>query len=122
MTYTVILAEDSSEIRLLMRYMLEHDGRFTIVAEASNGHEAVELASEMRPDAIVLDLAMPKSDGFSAIPALRQASPNTKILVFLALPHDEVADAVRNAGANGFLQKPIGARSVASKLADLCSA
>ncbi len=122
MPHTVMLAEDNAEIRLLMRYLLEADGRFAVVGEATNGREAIDLAQTLLPDALIIDLSMPLVDGFQAIPALRTVSPQTKILVFSALATDDVADRVHAAGAHAFLQKPTGARNVASKLAELCTA
>lgn len=122
MTHRVLIAEDAAEIRQLVRLLLEADARFEVVGEARNGREAIQMAEELRPDAVILDLAMPVVDGFRAIPQLRVVSPETKILVFSALPHQEVAELVKAAGAHAFLPKPTGTRRVVSTLAELCLA
>src|SRR5438552_17978652 len=77
----IVLADDTWELRALLRVTLELDGRFEIVAEAGDGSEAVAAVAAARPDAIVLDLAMPVMDGLEAIRELRGQVPETKILV-----------------------------------------
>ena len=73
----VLLVDDLSDIRLVMRLLLEADGRAEIVGEAADGAEAVRLAAELQPDAVVLDLRMPGMDGVAALPLIRDASPGT---------------------------------------------
>ncbi len=98
----VLLADDEPDIRLLVRSLLEADGRFDVVAEAGDGRAAIDLTVAEHPDAVVLDLRMPEMDGFEALPRVREAWPDTKILVLSA--YDE-ADRVRDLGGDEFLQK-----------------
>src|SRR5258708_38686620 len=75
----VLIADDTPDIRLLLRAALRMYPGFEIVAEAVDGAEAVKLAQEHQPDAVLLDLAMPAKDGLQAIPEIRAASPHTQI-------------------------------------------
>lgn len=77
----VVLADDTADIRLLTRTVLDLDGGFEVVGEASTGTEAVALARELSPDVIVLDLAMPEMDGLQALPVIRRESPATRVVV-----------------------------------------
>jgi DNA-binding NarL/FixJ family response regulator len=77
----VVIADDVEDIRTMLRAILELDGRFEVVGEAGDGEEAVRLCGQLRPDVLVLDLAMPVMDGLEAIPRVRRGSPKTKILV-----------------------------------------
>ena len=86
-TIRVVVADDVEDVRILLRMNLEIDGRFEIVGEAGDGVEAVQAARELQPDAIVLDLMMPKKGGIEAIPEIIRNAPRTKILVLTA--HDE---------------------------------
>src|SRR3954454_8878933 len=76
----VLLVDDLADIRLVMRLLLEADGRAEVVGEAADGAEAVRLAAELRPDAVVLDLRMPGMDGVQALPLIREASPGTVVV------------------------------------------
>jgi DNA-binding NarL/FixJ family response regulator len=99
------VADDSPEIRLLVRVVLEDDADFHVEAEATDGQEAVDLAAALRPDLLLLDLSMPKMDGHQALPLILQASPETRVVVLSAFPADRVARRLLDAGARLFLDK-----------------
>src|SRR5437660_1683704 len=88
----VLLVDDLSDIRLVMRLLLEADGRAEVVGEAADGAEAVRLAGELHPDAVVLDLRMPGMDGVTALPLIRDAAPGTVVVALSALPVGPAAD------------------------------
>ncbi|MDQ1396258.1 MAG: hypothetical protein QOG64_1517, partial [Acidimicrobiaceae bacterium] len=67
-TLSVLVADDLEDTRFLVRRFLERTGRFTVVAEAANGVEAVALVARHTPDLALLDLAMPVMDGLEALP------------------------------------------------------
>src|SRR4051794_21239523 len=71
----VLLVDDLPDIRLVMRLLLEADGRIEVVGEATDGAQAVELTKELHPDAVILDLRMPGMDGVQALPLIRDAEP-----------------------------------------------
>jgi DNA-binding NarL/FixJ family response regulator len=79
-TISVVIVDDVEEMRTMLRLSLEMDGRFEVVGEAENGLEALHLIEKYRPNAVVLDLVMPKMGGIQAIPRIAQLSPETKIL------------------------------------------
>src|SRR5207249_430087 len=95
----VLLVDDLPDIRLVMRLLLEADGRAEVVGEASDGAQAVELARELHPDAVILDLRMPGMDGVQALPLIRDASPGTVVVALSALPVGPATDRVVDLGA-----------------------
>jgi CheY-like chemotaxis protein len=101
----VLLADDLSDIRLVMRLLFEADGRAEIVGEATDGAQAIDLARELRPDAVVLDLRMPGMDGVEALPLIRAASPGTVIVALSALPVGPMTDRAVDLGAT-YIRKP----------------
>ena len=115
----VLLADDLLQIRKILRRALERDGRFEIVGEANDGEEAVSIASFTKPDAMVLDLAMPNMDGMTAIPKIIKASPHTKIVVLSGFV--EMGGDVLKAGAHGFFEKTAPPGELAMTIADLVS-
>jgi YesN/AraC family two-component response regulator len=79
--WSVVLADDTEDLRLLLGVVLRAEGTFEVVGEASNGSEAIDVVAEHTPSVVLLDLAMPVMDGLQAIPELRRCSPDTKIVV-----------------------------------------
>lgn len=78
---------------------------FDVVGQASDGHEAIELARELRPELVLLDLSMPELDGLSALPGLRDAVPDAEVIVLTASGTEENLLAAIRAGAAGYLLK-----------------
>ena len=101
----VVLADDTKEYRELLLMILEQDGRFEIVGQAANGEEAVAVTEAERPDAIVLDLAMPVLDGLQAIPLLRAASPETAIVVLSGFARGQLDGEALARGASAYVEK-----------------
>src|SRR5260370_11868877 len=77
----VVVADDTADVRKLLRVGLESDGNFEVVAEAADGEEAIAMVAAHRPDAVLLDVAMPVLDGLEAIPHICDRSPRTGIVV-----------------------------------------
>jgi DNA-binding NarL/FixJ family response regulator len=86
-TISVVIVDDVEEMRTMLRLSLEMDGRFEVVGEAANGFEALQLVQTYQPNAVVLDLVMPKMGGIQAIPRIVDLAPETKILALSM--HDE---------------------------------
>jgi two-component system cell cycle response regulator len=80
--YRVVVADHTPATRLLMCDILQGSGAFEVVAEATDGEEAVDLATSHQPDLVLLDLFMPTRDGMEAIRRIRAASPGSRIVVF----------------------------------------
>lgn len=101
----VLLADDTPEIRMLVRMALELEGGFEVVGEAGDGAEALHLSDQHKPDAVVLDLAMPVMDGLEAIPAIKRGNPTTKILVLSGFDASQMMQEAMDAGADAYLEK-----------------
>jgi len=109
----VLLADDHTIVREGVRLCLEAFGDISVVAEAEDGQEAVQLAVQLRPDVAVVDLTMPRLNGVEAIRQIRRDVPDTEVVVLSV--HDSEAYVVQalRAGAAGYVLK----RNAATELA-----
>jgi DNA-binding NarL/FixJ family response regulator len=105
MATTILLADDHAILRQGLRRILESYTEFTVVAEAASGLEAVDLARELRPDVVIMDVAMPGLNGIEATAQILRRSPRSAVLI-LSMHNDEryVSRALK-AGAVGYLLK-----------------
>jgi two-component system, NarL family, response regulator LiaR len=105
MTIRIVLADDHMVVRQGLRMFLSLDSELEVVGEANDGAEAVELAHQLRPDVVLMDLLMPHMDGIAATAAIRRDLPDTEVIALTSVLEDEkVVGAVR-AGAIGYLLK-----------------
>jgi DNA-binding NarL/FixJ family response regulator len=116
---TVLLAEDHTVVREGLRSLLQVDPGFTIVAEAENGREAVELVRRHRPAVVVMDIAMPLLNGVEALRRILAFAPETKGLMLSAHGDDEYVFRAISAGASGFLLKQSSAQLLAHALREI---
>ena len=107
-----IVVDDTPDLRTLLVLALESSGEITVVAEAGNGLEGVELVREHRPDIVLLDLAMPVMDGLEALPAMREDCPDATIIVLSGFGAGAIAGRAVAAGATGYLQKGASASAI----------
>jgi DNA-binding NarL/FixJ family response regulator len=114
--FRVVLADDFEDMRQLVRVSLERSGRFVVVGEAENGLEAVERATELQPDIVLLDLSMPVLSGMEAIPRIREAAPSTKVVVLSGLDRARMEPAARAGGAVGYLEKGLRPKQLVEEL------
>jgi PAS domain S-box-containing protein len=107
---TVVLVDDSDEVRGLVRARLELSGLFEIVGEGKDGAEAISLAYRHEPSAMLLDMSMPTMDGLEALPAVLTLAPETRVVVYTGFEEHGLAAQARDLGAIGFIEKslPIG--------------
>ena len=91
-TRRVLVVDDDADLRFLLRMALDRDGVSTVVGEATNGREAIDVAREHQPDVIVLDQMMPLMTGTEAIPGLREAAPAARIVMYSAYARTEQRD------------------------------
>ncbi|HZT28313.1 MAG TPA: response regulator transcription factor [Bryobacteraceae bacterium] len=105
MPYTVLLADDHRLLLDGLRTILEHAPDFQVVAEAENGHEAVQSCKQLQPDLVVMDIGLPGMNGVEATVEITRHCVNTKVLI-LSMHDDEnaVVSALRS-GARGYVVK-----------------
>lgn len=96
----VLVVDDTPDIRMLLRFTLESDGRFDVVGEATNGVEAIDAAARLQPDLVILDRHMPVLDGVEALPVLRRSCPEAVILLFTAHADDATRQLALGSGAD----------------------
>jgi len=108
----ILIAEDFSQWRILIRSILQGVHGWTIVSEASDGVTAVRAAAELLPDIVVLDLGLPRLNGIEAAKQIRQGSPGSKIIFVTSESDDDIKNLAMEGGAQGYVLK----RDVASQL------
>jgi len=101
---TVVLADDHALVRDMLCERLSREG-MEIVALASSGEHAVELASSDPPDILVLDIDMPGMSAFEAAREVRRVSPSTRVIFLSAFVHDSYVEQALEVGASGYLTK-----------------
>jgi two-component system, NarL family, response regulator LiaR len=112
MAVRLLIAEDHAVVRQGLMMFLKLDNEVEVVGEARNGREAVELAHELRPEVVLMDLLMPVMDGISATAAIRRELPDVEIVALTSFLEDHlVTDALR-AGAIGYLLKDTDAEGL----------
>ena len=106
-TIRILLAEDHVVVRQGTRQLLERERDFEIVGEAGDGEEAVSMASHLKPDIVIMDIAMPKLSGIEATKQIKEALPATIVLILTGYDYDEYIFSVLEAGAAGYLLKSV---------------
>src|SRR4249920_215460 len=103
MAIGVLLVDDHSVIRQGVRAVLKSDSEITVLGEASNGAEAVRAVAELRPDVILMDLAMPVLNGTEATRQALQIHPDTRVLALTSYGQESFLREAISAGARGYL-------------------
>jgi DNA-binding NarL/FixJ family response regulator len=104
-TIRVLLADDDAPFLEALSPLIERQPELAVVGTAPDGLAAIELADELSPDAIVIDLHMPRLDGVSAVTRLRHDHPSMCVIALTADTHRALHDAVTEAGADAVLMK-----------------
>jgi DNA-binding NarL/FixJ family response regulator len=100
-----LIVDDHSVVRQGLRMFLSLDPGLEIVGEARNGAEGVQLAQELRPDVVLMDLLMPVMDGVTAIAAIRRDLPEVEVIALTSVLEDSLVFGAIRAGAIGYLLK-----------------
>lgn len=103
--FRIVIAEDDEGFLEAIALLLEQDGRFVVAGRARDGQEALELADETSPDAIVMDIEMPGVDGVEATRRLRAAAPDLPIVAVSGHDYEERVLEIRRAGADDYVRK-----------------
>lgn len=114
--FRILLADDHEVVRAGLRALLEEQSGWEVVAEAADGRDAVEKASKLKPDVVVIDIAMPSLNGLEAVRQIVKAVPNTKVLVLTMYDSDPLIQQVLQAGARGYLLKSDAGRDLVSAI------
>lgn len=105
MSIRILLAEDHVITRQGIRRLLEDEGDFDVVGEADDGEQVVKKAIELKPDVVIMDIAMPKLNGVEATKLLKQRCPGAAVLILSAYDDDEYVFALLESGVAGYLLK-----------------
>ena len=110
----VLIADDSEFMRSLLREILE--GEYSIVDEAENGVEAIELYSEHDPDLVMMDIVMPIRDGIEATNEITDNDPGAKVIMCTSVGQEQKMKSAIQAGAEGYITKPFQKPSVLDEI------
>ena len=115
----VMLVDDHSIMRDLLRDALENTGEFQVVAQAADGEEALRLVEEAAPDVVVMDVIMPVMDGIEACREITELLPGTRVLMLTASNEKDAIVRSIAAGATGYLQKYSGKEQLLTTLREV---
>lgn len=105
--YRVVIADDHLVVREGLKLILETEDDFELVGQAQDGANAVQLASELEPDLILMDLRMPGMSGIEAIEQIHDANPDTAVVILTTYDEDDLLVRGLQAGARGYLLKDV---------------
>ena len=118
--YRVLLVDDEEDIRVGISRKMDWAGLgFSLVGEAENGQDALELAEQLRPDVVLTDIKMPFMDGLELCRILTQRLPAAKFVVFSGFDDFEYARQAVSMGVSEYIMKPVNARELEEVLAGL---
>jgi len=105
MAATILIVDDNAQLRTLMRGIAAQEPACQVVGEAEDGAEAMRLAQALRPDIVLLDLAMPRGNGLEALRWIKAARPETAVIIVTVHAEDAYRQAAADGGADAFLLK-----------------
>ena len=112
MSIRVIIADDHNVVRKGIRDLLSDEDDIAVVGEARTGQEAVDLASALHPDVVVMDIAMPELTGVEATRLIHAQAPDVRVLVLTAYEDDPYIYSLLDAGATGYILKTAESREI----------
>jgi len=118
-TITVLLAEDHMIVREGLLKLLETDKRIVVVGQAATGRQAVEMTLDLKPDVVIMDIAMPQLNGVEATRQILQTSPETRILILSAHSDDVYVERLMELGASGYLIKQSSAHHLCEAIVEV---
>ena len=111
-----LVVDDAIFMRTVLKKMLT-DANFTVVGEAGNGLQAIEMAQQLQPDIVTLDITMPEMDGIQAVREIIKINPNAKVIMCSAMGQQSMVIESIQAGARDFIVKPFQNDKVIDTLA-----
>ena len=116
---TVLLAEDHRIVREGFRSLLNHERDIEVVGEAETGRQAIAMVKKLRPEVVVMDIAMPLLNGLQATRQIRKDFPDSKVIILSAHGDDAYVDQVIELGAAGFLLKQNSSHDLAAAIREV---
>lgn len=116
---TVVIIDDTPDLRMLLRMVLELSDHYTVVGEAGDGASGIDAVREWQPDLVLLDLAMPVMNGLEALPGIRRACPAAVVVVLSGFEADRMAAQALARGATGYVQKGTTPDDIVSTLDEI---
>jgi len=117
---SILIADDSPAIRLVLKDILEL-GKHSVTGEAADGQEAVEKYSALKPELLLLDLAMPKKDGLTVLKEIIESNPDAKIILITATDDQKIINQCLVAGAKAYISKPFDFDNVLKVISNIIS-
>jgi two-component system response regulator NreC len=115
----ILIVDDHEIVREGLRVVIEREPGWEVCGVAKNGSEAVDLAQKLKPDAVILDLKMPKLDGLEAVRQIKRSNPETEILVLSANESEDLIEQVFDSGAKAYVRKAEAGRLLVPALKSL---
>ena len=116
---TVLLAEDHMVVREGLRSLLAAEPDIAVIGEAATGRQAVSMTLKLRPDVVIMDIAMPLLNGVEATRQIRQANPKARILILSAHGDEAYVEGVTALGATGYLIKQTSAHLLSEAIREI---
>lgn len=117
--YRVVVCDDQDGYRRLVALALALEPDFEVVGEATNGREAIEMARHLAPDVLLLDIAMPVMDGLEALPYIREAAPETRVVMLTGIASSRSKEQALNGGAVRYVEKGIDIADLVAQIKEV---
>ena len=117
----VVICDDEPSFRQIASVVLSLDPDVEVVGEAADGREAIQVVGQLRPDVLLLDIAMPLMDGLEAMPHIREASPETRIVVLTGMVAESLRQRALDSGAWLFIEKGLDIEELVAHVKEVCS-
>lgn len=108
----ILVADDHTIVRQGLSRLLEEQGDLKVIGQATNGRRAVDLAKELNPDVVIMDIAMPRMNGIEAAKRISKHLPRTKILILSMYSHEHYIQELLETGVSGYLLKDSSGRDI----------
>ncbi len=117
----ILITDDALFMRVTLKNILTQQG-YEIVGEAENGHQAVQMYADLKPDLVTMDITMPELDGLQALRQIRELDPNAKVVMCTAMGQKNLVVEAIQAGAKDFIVKPFQSERVVEAVGKLLAA
>ncbi|EFC85569.1 response regulator receiver protein [Parafrankia sp. EUN1f] len=118
--YRVVVADDADGLRELLCLLFDTEPDFTVVGRAANGAEAVEVVARTEPDLVLLDVAMPVLDGLGALPRVRRAVPEARVVIFTGFSERSLREEAMALGADELMEKDLSTGALLDRIRQMC--